>query len=81
MMSRSTRHKKEPDMIRARATVDVIDEPPAHGQGLGKFSVEVWGDKPHDYVRRYEIAAKNDTMAAQEGLQRFSNEISELIAE
>ena len=67
-------------MIRARATVDVIDHPPPHGHGLGKFSVEVWGDAPFDYVRRYEISAKNDTLAAQEGLRRFSDDISELIA-
>lgn len=81
MMSPSTRSKKVLDMIRARAVVDVVDSPPAHGHGLGKFIVEVWGDQPHDYVRRYEIAAKTDTIAAQEGLQRFSDEISKLIAE
>ena len=31
----------------ANATVDAIEEPPAHGQGLGKFRVTVWGKEPH----------------------------------
>lgn len=67
-------------MILANATVDVIDAPPAHGQGLGKFKVEVWGREPHDYVRIYEITARDDNMAAREGLDRFVEDISALIA-
>jgi len=59
--------------------VDVIDAPPAHGQGLGKFRVEVWGRQPHDYVRIYEISAKDDNLAAREGLDRFVDEISKLL--
>ena len=66
-------------MIYANAVVDVIDSPPAHGQGLGKFRVEVWGKEPNDYVRVYEIAAKDDNMAAREGLDRFVDEIGKLI--
>lgn len=67
-------------MILANAIVDVLSAPPAHGQGLGKFRVEVWGKEPHDYVRVYEIAAKDDNMAAREGLDKFVEEISALIA-
>lgn len=66
-------------MILARAVVDIIDAPPAHGKGLGKFRVEVWGEPPHDYVRVYEISGKDDNMAAREGLDRFADEISRLI--
>jgi len=42
---------------------------------LGHFRVEVWGHEPHDYVRHYEIQAKSDTMAAQEGIRRFVEEM------
>jgi hypothetical protein len=66
-------------MIFANAIADVLEEPPAHGRGLGRFRVEVWGKSPHDYVRVYEIAAKSDSMAAREGLDRFVNEIGRLL--
>ena len=66
-------------MIYANAVVDVIDAPPAHGQGLGLFKVTVWGKEPHDYVRVYEIQGKDDNMAAREGIERFVNEISSLL--
>ena len=66
-------------MIYANAIVDVLDEPPAHGRGLGRFRVEVWGKPPHDYVRVYEITAKSDNIAAREGLDRFVDEIGRLI--
>lgn len=65
-------------MIFANAVVDVIDEPSVFG-GLGLFRVEVWGREPHDYVRIYEIRAKDDNMAARDGLDRFVKEISRLI--
>ena len=67
-------------MIFASAVIDVINEPPAYG-GLGKFKVTVWGKEPHDYVRVYEIQAKDDNMAAREGLERFVDEISRLLDE
>ena len=66
-------------MIYANAVVDVIDAPPAHGQGLGLFKVTVWGKEPHDYVRVYEIQGKDDNMAAREGLDRFVEEIAILL--
>jgi hypothetical protein len=66
-------------MIPASAVVDVIEPPPAHGQGLGRYRVEAWGKAPNDYVRVYEISAVDANMAAVEGLQRFSDEITILI--
>lgn len=65
-------------MIPANAVVDVLEAPPVPG-GLGRYRVEVWGKEPYDYARVYEIAAVDANMAAVEGLQRFSDEISALI--
>ena len=63
--------------ILANATVDVDLSPtPVR---LGRFRVEVWGKEPHDYVRVYEIQAKDDNMAAREGLERFVDEITRLL--
>ena len=66
------------DRILANAVVDVVR--PASPVGLGSFKVEVWGKTPHDYARVYTIDAKSDTMAAQEGLRRFVDEVEALIA-
>ena len=66
-------------MILANSVVDVIDEPPAHGQGLGKFRVTVFGKEPHDFVRIYEVQAKSDTIAARECLDRFIDEIGAIV--
>lgn len=63
-------------MIYANAVVDVIK--PATPVTLGHFRVEVWGVSPYDYVRNYEIQAKNDTFAAQEGIRRFVDEMEKL---
>ena len=65
--------------VLANAIVDVIR--PASPVGLGVFSVEVWGQSPYDYTRTYEIQAKNDTLAAQEGIRRFVDEMEKLPAE
>lgn len=67
-------------MIFANAIVDVIEPAPAHGQGVGRFRVEVWGKPPHDYTRVYEISAKSDSIAARTGLDRFVDEIGRLLA-
>jgi len=67
-------------MIYANAVVDVIDKPPAHGQGLGKFTVTVYGREPHDYVRIYQISGKSEDVAAREGLEKFVSDITELLA-
>lgn len=65
-------------MIPARATVDVLRDPTAIG--MGSFRVEVWGDEPNDYVRVYTIDAMSDTLAAQEGLRRFVDEIELMLS-
>jgi hypothetical protein len=60
--------------ILAQATVDVIR--PSTPIGFGLFSVTVWGQEPYNFTRVYEIAAQSDNMAAQQGIQRFENEMS-----
>lgn len=62
--------------VLANATVDVIK--PSTPTSLGHFSVEVWGIAPYDYVRNYQIQAKTDTIAAQQGIQRFVAEMQSL---
>jgi len=59
--------------VLANAVVDVIK--PSTPVMVGRFKVEVWGKAPYDYVRTYEIIAKSDTVAAQEGIQRFVAEM------
>lgn len=59
--------------VLANAVVDVIK--PSTPVTIGRFKVEVWGKEPHDYVRTYEILAKSDTIAAQEGIRRFVAEM------
>lgn len=67
------------NQILAKAVVDVELEPtPVR---LGRFTVEVWGEAPYDYVRKYVIQAKSDNEAAREGLDRFVEEIQLLLAE
>jgi len=65
--------------VLANAVVDVIK--PATPVMIGRFRVEVWGKAPFDYVRVYEIMAKNDTMAAQEGIRRFVKEMESMPVE
>ena len=65
--------------ILANAIVDVIK--PASPLALGNFKVEVWGVEPYDYVRLYEIQAKNDTLAAQEGIRRFVDVMEQMPVE
>jgi len=64
--------------VLAKAVVDVLRAPTP--KGLGQYRVEVWGKDPHDYARVYTIDEKSDTLAAQEGLRRFVEEIEALIA-
>jgi len=66
------------NQVLANAVVDVLK--PATPTSIGLFSVEVWGKEPHDYVRVYEIMAKSDTIAAQEGIRRFVAEVEALIS-
>jgi hypothetical protein len=62
--------------VLASAIVDVIT--PNTPVRIGNFRVEVWGQAPYDYVRHYEIMAQSDTMAAQEGIRRFTDEMQAL---
>lgn len=62
--------------VLANAVVDVIK--PSTPVTIGNFRVEVWGLEPYDYVRVYEIMAKSDTIAAQEGIRRFVEEMQAL---
>jgi len=59
--------------VLANAVVDIIK--PSTPVRIGHFKVEVWGKVPFDYVRTYEIMAKSDTIAAQEGIRRFVKEM------
>lgn len=63
-------------MILANAVVDLVSE----GSNLHTFEVRVWGKIPHDYVRTYEILAKDEDSAAREGLDTFVHEITDLIS-
>jgi hypothetical protein len=65
--------------VLANAVVDIVR--PSTPKGLGLFRVEVWGKPPYDYTRTYEIQAKSDTLAAQEGIRRFVDEMEKLPAE
>gem|GEM_PF-1162139 len=65
--------------VDASAVVDVLFQAAPASDELSRFRVEVWGREPHDYVRVYEIAAKDDNMAAREGLDRFIQEIGDLL--
>lgn len=58
------------DPVRANAIVDKIKK--------DQWLVEVWGRDPYDFIRRYEIEAKSDTLAAQEGIRRFVDEMEAL---
>lgn len=62
--------------VLANATVDVIRESSPEASGL--FRVDVWGIPPHAETRSYEIEAKTDTMAAQQGIERFVKEMETL---
>ena len=67
------------ERILAKAVVDV--EKSATPIALGKYRVEVFGQEPHDYVRIYTLQARSDTMAAQEGLRLFVEDIERLLSE
>jgi hypothetical protein len=60
-------------MVFANATVDVIY--PSTPKKAGLFAVHVWGLPPYEQTRDYEIEAQSDTIAAQEGIQRFVAEM------
>ena len=65
--------------VLAQAIVDEITSGGVDADPV--FRVEVWGQEPHDFTRTYEIAAKSDNIAAQQGIQRFTDEMEALSAE
>ena len=62
--------------ILANATVDMIRPSTPIKQGV--FKVTVWGEAPYNFTEIYEITATSDTIAAQQGIQRFINDASAL---
>jgi hypothetical protein len=44
------------------------------------WAVTVWGQAPHAEQRVYEIKARSDALAAQEGIERFVREMERLHA-
>ena len=65
--------------VRCRAIVKVVQEAVPPFVGLTGYRVEAWGDEPHDFVRVYTIDAKTATVAAQEGIRRFVEEMESLL--
>lgn len=63
-------------MVLANAIVDVMR--PSTPQKAGLFKVTVWGKAPHDQTRIYQISAENQNFAAQQGINRFVNEMEAL---
>lgn len=57
--------------ILANATVDEL-----RAGSVPLWSVVVWGQPPHDHRRVYDIEAKSDSLAAQEGIARFVEEMT-----
>ena len=64
--------------VRCRAIVDVVREAVPPFVGLTEYRVEACGYEPYDFVRVYTIDAKSDTVAAQEGIRRFVEEMESL---
>jgi len=64
------------ERVLASATVDVLT--PSGPLVLGLYRIEVWGQPPHSVRRVYKIHAKGETKAAQEGIQRFVDEMKAL---
>lgn len=56
--------------VLCNATADQL-----RGGSVPLWSIEVTGLSPHDHRRVYEIEAKSDTLAAQEGIRRFVEEM------
>lgn len=66
-------------MILCKAHVETIR--PATPHRAGVFEVIVMGEPPHDYMRTYRIEAKSDSLAARQGIDRFVDQITALVAE
>lgn len=60
--------------VLAKAFVDCLRQPTPIV--VGKYRVEVVGEQPHDYVRIYELIAKDEGAAAREGIDKFVEEMT-----
>lgn len=60
-------------MVLAQAIVDVIWAP--NQASLAVYRVTVTGQPPYDQERVYTLSAKSDTLAAQEGIRLFVEEM------
>jgi hypothetical protein len=63
----------EKDRILATATVDLLEDGP-----LPIWEVTVTGEPPFDRQRIYTLEQKTDTLAAQEGIRQFVEEMEAL---
>ena len=61
------------DRVLASAIVDQII-----GGSVPTWEVQVWGEPPFDSRRTYTIKAKSDTLAAQQGIDLFVDEMENL---
>lgn len=68
----------ETRMILCKAFVETLR--PATPHRLGEFEVVVMGEDPHDYMRTYRLTAKDDSIAARTGIDRFIDEITALVS-
>lgn len=64
-------------MVRCRAIVDIVTESRAVNSP-STFAVEVWGEEPHDYCRKYVVLARSDDEAARDCIARFTAEMESL---
>lgn len=64
--------------VLANAFVDEIISPKKNDPG--RYRVEVWGRAPYEYTRFYHLDAKDDNIAAQEGIRLFVEEMEKLYA-
>ena len=63
------------ERVLASAIVDLMESGP-----VSVWEVTVWGQPPFNYSRTYTIEAKTDNNAAQEGINRFVEEMENLRA-
>ena len=59
--------------VNAQATVDQRND--------GKYSVDVWGEKPHNQRRHYVVDAQSEKDAAFKCIEQFVQEMERAAAE
>ena len=61
------------ERVNAQATVEQRDD--------GKYSVDVWGEKPHNQRRHYVVDAPSDKDAAFMCIEQFVQEMERIATE